>query len=154
MIEYGTKEAEIVDYGMFDESGQPSVKLRSDETMTVKLVVKFNLDITEPIFAFTIKDLKGNELAGTNTWFQNIDTGRCMKGDIVVVTFTQKLNLQSGMYTLSLGCTGFDGDELVVYHRLYDVIVFETTIFKRIVGIYDIDSKIQIVKNKNEVVGT
>ena len=146
MIEYGTKSAEIVDYGLFDEDGQPSVKLRSDETAIIKFVVRFNAEITDPIFAFTIKDLKGNELAGTNTWFQNVDTGHYMKGDLVVVTFTQKLNLQSGSYTLSLGCTGFDGDELTVYHRLYDVIAFETTMFKRIVGIFDIDSHIQIDK--------
>ena len=42
-------------------------------------------------------------------------------GDIYDVSFTQKMTLQGGEYLLSMSCTGFEGEELVVYHRLYDV---------------------------------
>ncbi|AJY74604.1 ABC transporter ATP-binding protein [Paenibacillus beijingensis] len=148
-LEYGNKEVEIVDYGIFDENNQLISKIISDELIYIKMKVRFNELVQDPIFAFTIKDLKGNELSGTNTWFQNLDTGSFKAGDSLTVTFSQKVNLQSGYYTLSLGCTGFTGtnEDLVVYHRLYDVIAFETTMFKKIVGVYDIDSTIHIVKN-------
>lgn len=146
-LEYGNKAAVIIDYGIFDSNQVPSTKVQSEEPVFIKMAVRFNKKISNPIFAFTIKDLKGNELAGTNTWFQGIDTGENQIDDIVTITFTQKLNLQSGYYTLSLGCTGFNEDELVVFHRLYDVIAFEAVMFKRIVGIYDLDSQITINKN-------
>ncbi|GFN32796.1 ABC transporter ATP-binding protein [Paenibacillus xylaniclasticus] len=144
-IEYGNKEAEIIDYGLFDSAGRPVTKVHSDEDTFVRMRIQFHQSMQDPIFAFTIKDLKGNELAGTNTWFQGIDTGLCEAGTVRSITFAQRMNLQSGYYTLSLGCTGFVGNEdLKVYHRLYDVIAFEAVMFKRIVGVFDIDSQISL----------
>lgn len=144
VLEYGNKIAEIIDYGMFDENGAPTNKIMSNEQMEVRMLVKFHEAINEPIFAFTIKDLKGNELSGTNTLFQDIQTGVYYPGDEITIRFTQQVNLQNGVYTLSLGCTGYQGEELVVYHRLYDVLSFETHIINKIVGIYDLGSKIEL----------
>jgi teichoic acid transport system ATP-binding protein len=62
------------------------------------------------------------------------------------VEFTQTLNAQSGRYALSLGCTGYEGDTMVVYHRLYDIILFETVSAMPMVGCYDLDSAIKIKK--------
>ena len=45
---------------------------------------------------------------------------------------------------MSFGCTGFEGDELTVYHRLYDIcniVVVEST---RKVGFFDIESECSI----------
>ncbi|MNN60860.1 hypothetical protein D3C81_1760670 [compost metagenome] len=80
--------------------------------------------------------------------FENIITSTSVPGDVVTVSFSQSLKLQSGFYTLSLGCTGFQNGELVVYHRLYDVLSFEASIFKNIVGVYDVESQIQLFKNE------
>ncbi|MFD2614054.1 ABC transporter ATP-binding protein [Paenibacillus gansuensis] len=146
VLEYGSKEAEIVDYGIFDSLENPTNRVISDETILIKMKVHFQKDVKEPIFAFTIKDLKGNELSGTNTMFQNIDTDLYLAGEEAEIVFTQKLNLQNGIYTLSLGCTAFDENNLVVYHRLYDVLSFEVMIYKNIVGIYDLNSDIEVKK--------
>lgn len=147
LLEYGDKSAEIVDFGIFDLDDSPTSKIISDEPIVIKMKVKFNSRIEDPIFAFTVKDLKGNELCGTNTLFENILSPTINPGDEITVSFTQTLKLQNGYYTLSLGCTGFQNDELVVYHRLYDVLSFETSMFKNIVGIYDLESQIFLFKN-------
>ena len=106
----------------------------------------FKEDIEEPIFAFTIKDLKGTEITGTNTLFENaLSTGH-IKGETVVVEFTQKLNMASGQYLLSLGCTGYQGDRFVVYQRLYDILCFEVIAYKRFVGHYDLKCQVMIEK--------
>ena len=34
--------------------------------------IKFNENIQEPIFAFTIKDIKGNDITGTNTMLEKV----------------------------------------------------------------------------------
>lgn len=154
LLEYGDKKAEIVDFGIFDINEYPSSKVISDEPVLIKMKVVFHDQIEEPIFAFTIKDVKGNELCGTNTMFENIVTSTINPGAVVTVTFTQSLKLQSGFYTLSLGCTGFQNGELVVYHRLYDVLSFESSIFKNIVGVYDVESQIQLYQDEHSRVLT
>jgi teichoic acid transport system ATP-binding protein len=146
VIKYGSGSAEIIDYGIFDQYGNPSTELQSDELVTVKMHVRFYEDVCDPIFALTIKDLKGYELAGTNTMVEYINTGLCKKGEERIITFTQKLNLTSGSYTISLGCTGFRGEEFIVYHRLYDVLVFRAILTRGVVGVFDMNSEIHVQK--------
>jgi teichoic acid transport system ATP-binding protein len=112
--------------------------------------VKFLSDVSDPIFAFTIKDLKGMEITGTNTWFQMTETGKKTKGDMLEVCFKQKLNLQPGGYALSLGCTGFEDDNFVVYHRLYDILLFEAIGDTEFVGFYNPNSEIQIAQTTSD----
>jgi teichoic acid transport system ATP-binding protein len=53
------------------------------------------------------------------------------------ITFTQKMTLQGGDYLLSLGVTGFEKGEFVVYHRLYDVRTITVVSDKDTVGYFD-----------------
>ena len=141
---YGEGQAEIAAYGLFDEQNRPTRMLQHGRRFAIRMQVKFHAAVRDPIFAFTIKDLKGMELTGTNTQFKQVPTGAYGKGDSVNVEFTQTLNAQSGRYALSLGCTGYQGDTMVVYHRLYDIILFETASDRPMVGCYDLDSAILI----------
>jgi len=141
---YGEGQAEIVEYGLFDEHNRPTRMLQHGRRFLIRMQVRFHAAVREPIFAFTIKDLKGMELTGTNTQFKQVPTGSYGKGERVNVEFAQTLNAQSGRYALSLGCTGYAGDTMVVYHRLYDIILFETASAMPMVGCYDLDSEIII----------
>lgn len=143
-LEYGDKQVEMIDYGIFNEANQLSSTLQSDEITTFKMAVRFNQELSNPIFAYTIKDLKGLEIAGSNSWYDGVLTGDYKQGEELVVTFAHQLNLQQGDYMLSLGCTGYNGDDLVVYHRLYDVIFFRVVLFKSIVGITNLNTNITI----------
>ena len=106
--------------------------------------VRFRKTIQNPIFAFTIKDIKGLEITGTNTLFKNVDTGTCRAGQVFEAEFRQDLNIQAGRYSLSLGCTGYSGDNFVVHHRLYDVILFEVISDKLMVGFYDLSDQVTV----------
>lgn len=141
---YGAGHAEIVEYGLFDGHGHPARILQHGQRFSIRMKVRFHAAVREPIFAFTIKDLKGMELTGTNTQFKQVPTGSYGQDDSVSVEFTQVLNAQSGRYALSLGCTGYEGDTMVVYHRLYDILLFETASATPMVGCYDLDSAIRI----------
>ena len=144
LVEYGDKRVEIIDYGIFNEMNQLNATLQSDEQTTFKIRVRFHTPISNPIFAYTIKDLKGLEIAGSNSWYDGVLTGDYQSGDELTINFTHKLNLQGGDYMLSLGCTGYEGDNLVVYHRLYDVLFFKVVLFKSIVGITNLNTTISI----------
>ncbi len=141
---YGNGDATISEFGILDEKGTPSQLLTTGETFSIAMQITFHTSLTNPIFAYSIKDLKGVELTGTNTLFQEIVTGTFKAGEQVRVTFKQKLLLQSGNYALSLGCTGMDGDSLLIYQRLYDVLLFEVAASSPLVGLFDSGSQITI----------
>ncbi len=143
---YGDGRAEIVDYGVFDENRMPVQILFNDQECSVWMKVLFKDDVENPIFAFTIKDLKGMEITGTNSLYEDAESKRYLKGETAIIEFTQRLNMGSGHYLLSLGCTGFQGDQFVVYQRLYDILSFEVISYKRFVGLYDMKSDISINK--------
>lgn len=143
-LSYGNGAAEITDFGLFDEAGRPAKLLTHGEFFTIRMEVTFQTHLTDPIFAYTIKDLKGLELTGANTLFHGITIGECPPGRRVVVQFRQRMTLQSGRYALSLGCTGMCDDTLLVYQRLYDVLLFEVATSKPVVGLFDPDTQIEI----------
>ena len=144
VLEYGEKEAEILDFTMEDEKGIPSNTIHKMEEFVIRMKVRFHQEIDDPIYAFTIKDKRGNEITGTNTLYEGISVGRKKAGDIQEITFRQKMNLQGGEYLLSLGCTGYRDGEFTAYHRLYDVCSITVVSDKDTVGFFDCDSKITV----------
>ncbi|MCI8550463.1 MAG: ABC transporter ATP-binding protein [Lachnospiraceae bacterium] len=144
-LEYGNGEAHIVDYAVLDSAGIVTNSVSKGEKFTVKFKVAFQNDIVNPIFAFTIKDLKGTEITGTNTMFEHVYVDHTVAGSSKTVSFTQKMDLQGGEYLLSLGCTGYKGDEFQVYHRLYDACNITVISDKNSVGYYDMNSEIEVL---------
>lgn len=144
IIEYGEKQAEIIDYCLLDYQGLITNSIEKNSQFKIKMKVKFNEQINEPIFAYTIKDRLGNELTGTNTLYENIAVGTQEKGSVIEVEFEQIMNLHGGDYLLSLGCTGYELMEFRVYHRLYDIFNIFVISDKNSVGYYDMNSKITI----------
>ena len=113
----------------------------------VKLKVKFNETIDEPIFAMSFKDFKGLELCGANTLAYKKITGTFEKGDIVTVEFRQVLPLAPDKYTLSCGCTKIDQNgNLEAFQRRYDVLFIEVLSDRDCLGVFDIKTQIDIKK--------
>jgi ABC-type polysaccharide/polyol phosphate transport system ATPase subunit len=81
--------------------------------------------IIKPIFALRIRDSKGQEIYGTNTKFLKIKTPNLESGDSVTVKFIQNANLGVGKYFISVGFTYYQGNELIVVHRLRECLEFE-----------------------------
>lgn len=142
IIEYGNGMAEIIDYGVMDKDGNMTNAIEKGSDFSIMFKVKFNEKVSEPIFAITIKDLKGTEITGTNTMFESVGTGFAAPGDVKSIKFTQNMNLQGGDYLVSLGCTGYKNGEFTVYHRLYDVFNITVVSQKNTVGYYDMNSDI------------
>lgn len=138
--EYGDKKAEIIDFGIFDATGKITNTVSKFEECVLKLKVQFHEDVLNPIFAFTIRDLKGTDLTGTNSLIEGLEPGLIEAGTILTVSFRQKLPFQKGQYLLQLGCTGYNGDELEVHHRLYDICCIQVLSKKVTVGYFDLNS--------------
>ena len=144
LLEYGDKSATIENYGIIDDRDVPTTAIMKGSKFTIHMDVKFNEDVAAPIFAFSIKNIKGTEITGTNTMYEKAFLESVKKGEKKHVTFTQEMNLQGGEYLLSLGVTGFDGCDFKVYHRLYDVVNITVVSDKDTVGFYDMNSAIEV----------
>ena len=147
--EYGDGRAEIYDLGLLDSKGELTNVLLKGEEFTIREKIRFNANIESPIFTFTIKDKKGTELSGTNTMFEGVEVKPVKPGDEAVVEFKQKMTLQGGEYLLSMSCTGFENGTHVVYHRLYDVTFITVISNKNTVGVYDMESKVNLTQTSN-----
>lgn len=139
---YGNGEAEIVDFAIVDDQGKITSTLKKNKQFRIKMKIRFYEDIKNPIFAYIIKDRKGTEITGTNTLLENYTPKMGKKGEEVVVNFDQVLNLQSGQYLLSFGCTGYKNDDLEVFHRLYNACFLEVFSKKDSVGFYDMNATV------------
>lgn len=143
-IEYGEKKAEIIDFAIVNEMGSFSNIVEEGKDFSVRMRIRFQEDITDPIFAFTVKNVRGVEIAGTNTMYENVNLGTCHAGEEKQVEFRQRAMLAAGEYLLSFGCTGYSGVDFVVFHRLYDVVSINVVSEKRMVGFFDLNSTVMV----------
>ena len=141
---YGNMDAEIIDFAIIDKKKKITNTINKGEEFAIKVKIKFHKSIQEPIVAFTILNLQGTDIAGTNTMNENIDINDTTCGNVRTVTFTQKMDIQGGEYLLSLGCTGFRDGDFTVYHRLYEVCNIAVVSEKNTVGFYDMNSVIDV----------
>ena len=138
--EYGTGEAEIIDFAVVDEYGSYTNCIQKGTSFTIRSKVRFQTDIMDPIFTYTFKTVQGTAVTGTNTMYEKAGIGLAKAGEIYVASFQQNMDLQGGEYLLSISCTGYVGGEFRAYHRLYDVVGVTVISDKNTVGFYDMNS--------------
>ena len=144
--EYGTGEAEIIDFAIVDENGNYTNCIEKGTSFEIKSKVLFQQEVQNPIFTYTFKTIQGVSVTGTNTMYEKADIGTAHPGDVYVATFRQQMDLQGGEYLLSISCTGFRDGSFKAYHRLYDVCNVTVVSDKNTVGFYDMNSAVTVEK--------
>ena len=147
-LEYGTKEAEIIEYYRTDGAGLRTSAILKGDPFTLHMRVRAKKDLQAPIFALSIKNIKGVEITGTNTMVEKSFLESVKAGEELSITFTQKVRLQGGEYLLSLGVTGYEGDAFTVYHRLYDILNLTVISDHDTVGYFDMESDVRVEYEK------
>ena len=143
-LEYGSKKAKILDCKVFDHTGKNTNAIIKGTSFKIVLEAEVYEDLEAPIFAFTLKNVQGTEITGTNTMIEKKITEGIKGGTKLTIEYIQDMNLQGGEYLLSLGLTGFEKGEFTVYHRLYDCINITVVSDKDSVGYYDMNSEVNI----------
>ena len=151
-LEYGSNDARITEIYITDSNGLRTNAILKGSKFSVHMKVKFINDVKQPIFAFSIKNVKGTEICGTNTMYEKAFLEDVSAGNELLISFTQNMDLQGGEYLLSFGCTGYLLDQFTVYHRLYDALAVSVISDKDTVGFYDMNSTIT-VKQGNMIDG-
>ena len=144
VLEYGNGKAFIKEFAITDSKGTKTNAVEKGTEYTVTMKVKIEEDIQAPIFACSVKNVRGVEITGTNTLVSRTFDESVKKGDEIEISFTQKMMLQGGEYLISLGVTGFENGEFTVYHRLYDILSINVISDSDTVGFFDSDYKITV----------
>ena len=77
--------AEITDFRVIDDKGRCSNTVEKGSCFKIRMKVRFNEEIQEPIMAYTFKNIQGTEITGTNTMYENAKIEHSGKGDICTV---------------------------------------------------------------------
>ena len=143
--EYGDRIAQITGFNILDEDGRSTNTIDKGAVCTIQMRVLFHQRVADPIYAFTITNLKGTDITGTNSLFEKASVRAKEAGEVQEISFTQRMDMQGGEYMLSLGCTGYDGTDFVVHHRLYEVCNITVISDKNTVGFYDANSTVKLL---------
>lgn len=143
--EYGDRIAQITGFNILDEDGRSTNTIDKGAVCTIQMRVLFHQRVADPIYAFTITNLKGTDITGTNSLFEKASVRAKEAGEVQEISFTQRMDMQGGEYMLSLGCTGYDGTDFVVHHRLYEVCNLTIISDKNTVGFYDANSTVKLL---------
>jgi ABC-type polysaccharide/polyol phosphate transport system ATPase subunit len=133
---YGGDQGRIESIVVTGADGRARIAFDTGERARVELVLKVGeRELADTIYALTIKDIRGQEIYGSNTFFQRKATPAMPAGSTFRVSFDLELNLMPGHYFLSAGWTYFEGQDLRVVHRRYDVIKLDILGVDRSFGI-------------------
>lgn len=147
-VSYGDGRAEIVDFAVLNEKEECVSAIRKGTDCTIKIKVYFHAYLEDPILAYTIKDLKGTEITGTNTALEGKEIGAVQPGDTITAVFRQKVTLQGAQYLISFGCTGYEAGRFTVYHRLYDMAQLQVLSDRNTIGCVDLNAAVEILNHK------
>jgi ABC-type polysaccharide/polyol phosphate transport system ATPase subunit len=137
---YGTREAEILEAGIFAQDHTPVQTLQRGQEYRIKIKLRHNQSMPAPIVSFVVKESTGRTLCGTNTQFQDVAMGWMEKGTIVVVEFKHRVRLNPGEYLLSVGCEALRESGYATYDRRMDCFIFAVVGTGQRHGIFDPES--------------
>ena len=123
---YGNGAAKIMEIGLFDLNGQRANVLAAGEKFKIKYRVRFQEDVTGPVFGMKIANREGICIFGTNTQPVISENTEFHAGDVVSVEFLLTNNLGAGVYYLTCGVHAGDESNGVIYlQRRMDVMIFK-----------------------------
>jgi hypothetical protein len=133
---YGAELGRVESILVTDQAGSPRTTFTTGDRMRVDLLLAVGpQELEDTIYAIVIKDTRGVEVYGTNTYFQGRTTPAMPPGSRYRVSFDMALNLVAGTYFISVGWTYFQGGDLKVVHRRYDAVTLDVLPEDRSIGV-------------------
>ncbi len=141
---YGGERGEIQSVLLCNDQDEPRLDFESGAKAQLHMVCRAFRDIPKPIYAVTIKDHRGQEVFGTNTFFRNETWPAVLSDQTVHVSIKIQLNLIPGVYFVSLGWVELNDGEVDVIQRRYDVIRLEMNTTDQAFGIAHCDTHFSV----------
>lgn len=120
-VTYGNGDAEIIDYGVYNQQGERVNVLTMGRRYEWVYKVQFYRDAYNVHFGMMLKTADGLDVAGIATDRENILFECIPASSLMEARFSIKLNIVPGTYFLNAGVMGTVDGERVYLHRRVDV---------------------------------
>lgn len=107
---HGNRSAEIVAAELSESSNRRAQVLDTGTPLIMRVAVRFNVDIDDPVIGFLIRNRHGISAFGTNTKEQQIEFGPVKHGEILEATFEFDCWLGIDEYSISCAVHSPDGE--------------------------------------------
>jgi energy-coupling factor transporter ATP-binding protein EcfA2 len=137
----GDGRAEILSVETIGQDGKPTSVFRSGEPAVVRVSVKFNQSVTDPVVGILIRSRIGVYVYGTNTELEKLKFGPCSPGDALRLSFAFRCELCAQEYKL----TAASHDPNGVWHDwLEDAVAFSVTDLRYTAGVANLRAHVSI----------
>jgi lipopolysaccharide transport system ATP-binding protein len=135
----GDGRAEIVGVELAGEDGKPTMAWRSGEQVAVKITVRYQALVANPVVGMMIRTRSGFNVYGTNTELEHLRLGPVRQGGTLAVSFQFRCELCPQEYTLTVASHDPDG----VWHEwLEDAVAFLVTDSRYTAGVANLRAQV------------
>jgi lipopolysaccharide transport system ATP-binding protein len=135
----GDDRARIVELRTLDAEGHPSAVLRSGEPASVRVRVRFEQDVADPVVGIMVRTRVGFEVYGTNTELERLKLGPVAAGTELEVRFDFTCALCPQDYTLTAASHDPDG----VWHDwMEDAVAFTVVDTRYTAGVANLGARV------------
>ena len=134
---HGNGSAEIIAAELTDAARHGVEIVETGESLLMRLVVRSNRNIDQPVIGFLIRNRHGISAYGTNTKEQQIELGAVRRDEVLEVVFSFNCWLGSDDYSISCAVHSHDGE---AYDWLDGVRFFRVTSQHLIEGIANLNA--------------
>jgi lipopolysaccharide transport system ATP-binding protein len=118
---YGSGDAEIYDYGVYNQRGQRVNVLVVGRRYRFVYLVRFHRDVRDVQFGMMLKTVEGLEVAGIASRLERCTVEHIPSSAVVEASFSFKLNVVPGTYFLNAGVDGEADGTQTYLHRRVDI---------------------------------
>lgn len=124
---FGSGGGAVMDAGVWDaETGQRLLKMSDGQIVDLRIVVRADEAIDQPIFGFYIKDRLGQNLLGENSATDEASSVSLAPGEYVSASFRFAWPaLATGSYALTVAIADGVMDDHIQRHWLHDAVIFD-----------------------------
>jgi len=137
----GDGRARLLAVETLGADGRPTMVWQSGEAASVRVTVRFEQAVEDPVVGIMIRTRVGFEVYGTNTELERVKLGPCQAGQTLRVTFSFRCELCPQQYTITAASHDPDG----VWHDwLEDAVAFSVTDSRYTAGVANLRARVSI----------
>jgi ABC-type taurine transport system ATPase subunit len=139
----GDGRARVLALETLDEHCRRALVWQSGSEVAVRVTVRFEAEVSDPVIGILIRTRIGFEVYGTNTELENLKLGPCRAGDTLRLTFAFRCRLCAQEYTLTAASHDPDG----VWHDwVEDAVAFSVADARYTAGVANLGARVTVEK--------
>lgn len=139
----GDGRAEVLSVETLGADGLPTIVWKSGEQVSVRVTVRFQDVVENPVLGIMIRTQIGFEVYGTNTGLEGAEIGRCSAGETVTVLFAFCCELCPNAFTVTVASHDPDG---TAHDWLDDAVGVTVTDNRYTAGVANLRAKVTVAR--------